>query len=54
MEEISVNSGPEKAKVQSVLLFTDGLATDGIKHKEGIVAEMMKIQNVEKVQHLVF
>ncbi|KAL5515925.1 hypothetical protein EMCRGX_G001170 [Ephydatia muelleri] len=45
MEEIAYNSGSEKAKVQSVLLLTDGLANQGVRTKDGILAEMMRIQN---------
>ena len=45
MEEIAYNSGPEKAKVQSVLLFTDGLASGGMEIKDRILAEIMQIQN---------
>ena len=47
MQEIAYNSGSSKAKVQSVLLLTDGLATDGVTTKEGILAEMLKIQSPE-------
>ena len=45
MEEVAYNSGPDKAKVQSVLLLTDGLANQGVTTKDGILAEMMRIQN---------
>eukprot|EP00731_Ephydatia_muelleri_P001021 Em0001g1021a len=45
MEEIAYNSGPEKAKVQSVLLLTDGLANQGVTTRDGILAEMMRIQS---------
>ena len=45
MKEIAYKSGPEKAQVQSVLLFTDGLANQGVRTKDGILAEMMQIQN---------
>ena len=56
MEEIAYNSGPEKAQVQSVLLLTDGLANQGVTTKDGILAEMMRIQNPhgEKVAQKVF
>ena len=45
MQEIAYNSGSSKAKVQSVLLLTDGLATDGVITKEGILAAMLTIQS---------
>ena len=48
MEEIAYHSGPEKAKVQSVLLLTDGVANKGLKTKEGILAQMLKIQNSQE------
>ena len=56
MEEIAYNSGSEKAKVQSVLLLTDGLANQGVTTRDGILAEMMRIQNPqgEKVVKQVF
>ena len=56
MEEIAYNSGSEKAKVQSVLLLTDGLANQGVTTRDGILAEMMRIQNPqgEKVAKQVF
>ena len=58
MEEVAYNSGAdhEKAKVQSVLLLTDGLANQGVRTKDGIIAEMMRIQNPqgEKVARKVF
>ena len=44
MEQI-IHSGDGRAQVQSVLLLTDGLANDGIKHMDGILAEMTKLQN---------
>lgn len=44
MEQV-VLSGGERAQVQSVLLLTDGLANEGIKDTDGILAEMMKLQN---------
>ena len=44
MEQIAFASG-EKAQVQSVLLLTDGLANEGIKTKDGILAEMTKLQS---------
>ena len=48
MEEIAYHSGPEKANVQSVLLLTDGVANKGLKTKEGILAQMLKIQNSQE------
>ena len=45
MEEIAYNSGPEKAQVQSVLLLTDGLANQGVTTREGILGEVVRIQN---------
>ena len=44
MEQIGLTHGGEKAQVQSVLLLTDGLANQGISSKEGILAEMKKMQ----------
>ena len=44
MEQIAFATG-EKAQVQSVLLLTDGLANEGIKTKDGILAEMTKLQS---------
>lgn len=45
MEQIGLTHGGEKAQVQSVLLLTDGLANQGITSKEGILAEMRKMQD---------
>ena len=45
MEQIGLTHGGEKAQVQSVLLLTDGLANQGISSKEGILAEMKKMQD---------
>ena len=44
MEQIAFCTG-EHAQVQSVLLLTDGLANEGIKGKDNILAEMMKLQS---------
>ena len=49
MEEVAYNSGSNKAKVQSVLLLTDGQANQGVSSKEGILAEMKKLQDAKKV-----
>ena len=49
MEEVAYNSGSKKAKVQSVLLLTDGQANQGVSSKEGILAEMKKLQDSKKV-----
>lgn len=45
MEQVGLTHGGEKAQVQSVLLLTDGLANQGITSKEGILAEMRKMQD---------
>ena len=45
MEQIGLTHGGEKAQVQSVLLLTDGLANQGITSKDGILAEMKKMQD---------
>ena len=45
MEQIGLTHGGERAQVQSVLLLTDGLANQGISSKEGILAEMKKMQD---------
>lgn len=49
MNEITAGSDSKKANVQSVLLLTDGLANHGVKTKDGILAEMKKLQNRRKV-----
>lgn len=40
MEQIICRSSEQKAKVASVLLFTDGLANRGIKNLRDIIAAM--------------
>ena len=45
MEQIALTNGGEMAQVQSVLLLTDGQANQWISNKEGIVAEMKKMQD---------
>ena len=45
MHEVAYHSGPDKAQVQSVLLLTDGLASEGVTTKDGILAGMMRFQN---------
>ena len=40
MEQIICRSSEQKAKVASVLLFTDGLANRGIKNLKEIIAAM--------------
>lgn len=47
MKEVAYHSGSDKAKVQSVLLLTDGLATNGVTTKDGILAKMLTIQKPE-------
>ena len=44
MEQVAFCTG-EHAQVQSVLLLTDGLANEGVQGREGILAEMAKLQN---------
>jgi hypothetical protein len=44
MEEV-VGCKGERAQVQSVLLLTDGLANEGVKDMEGILAEMRRLQD---------
>ena len=46
MEQIALTCGGEKAQVQSVLLLTDGLANCWITQKNGIIAEMKKMQEL--------
>ncbi len=46
MEQISLTSDGKKAQVQSVLLLTDGIANCWITSKNGIVAEMKKMQDL--------
>ena len=46
MEQIALTNGGEKAQVQSVLLLTDGHANHWITSKDGIVAEMKKMQDL--------
>ena len=46
MEQIALTCGGEKAQVQSVLLLTDGLANCWITQKNGIIAEMRKMQEL--------
>eukprot|EP00731_Ephydatia_muelleri_P000926 Em0001g926a len=48
MKEIAYNSDPEKTKVKSVLLLTDGLPSVGAKTKEEVLAKMMQIQNSQE------
>ena len=48
MKEIAYHSDPERAKVQSVLLLTDGVANEGEITKAGILAQMLKIQNSQE------
>lgn len=45
MEEIANNGDPEKAKIQSVLLLTDGVPCIGVRSIDGILTKMMQIQN---------
>ncbi len=45
MEQVALTCGGEKAQVQSVLLLTDGLANNWITTKDGIIAEMKKMQD---------
>lgn len=47
MEEVTYHSGSDRAKVQSVLLLTDGLATHGVITMDGILAKMRTIQQPE-------
>ena len=44
MEEV-VGCRGERAQVQSVLLLTDGLANEGVRDTEGILAQMRELQN---------
>jgi Ca-activated chloride channel family protein len=44
MEEV-VQSAGERAQVQSVLLLTDGLANQGVRDTEGILAKMRELQD---------
>ena len=46
MEQIALTQDREKAKVQSVLLLTDGLANQGITSREGILEQMRNIQDL--------
>ena len=44
MEQIATSKGEEKAKVQSVLLLTDGLANEGITGTANIINQIKKFQ----------
>ena len=44
MEQVVQCTG-ERAQVQSVLLLTDGLANEGVRGTEGILAKMRELQD---------